>query len=171
MRSLDKCLDDVRPRAISVDGGAQSASAPAAQRERPLRNWGELQIQIGNRGRYLSLRHLTSPKRPPFVVPRARGGPDFFPRERAGRPPNAPRVGVQEFVAGMAQRAESQMRNDWTAVPAMRHALSVWLSEHTMSTLRAHEGGAGSALRVGASEFVVALQELYEVLHDGSVGT
>ena len=47
-RSSDKCLDDMRPRAICVDRSAQSASDPATQRECALQNWGELRIHAGS---------------------------------------------------------------------------------------------------------------------------
>ena len=39
-----------------------------------------------------------------------------------------------------------------------------------MSTLSVHEGRAGSALQAEVSEKVVALQELYVILHNGFVG-
>ena len=106
----------------------------------------------------------------PFVFPRVCGGTDFFMKKRTRRSQNAPHVDVQEWVAGVARRAESQLRNDWTALPMMRHVWTVWQSEHTLSTLSVHEGGAGSALRASASEYIVALQKLHRVLHNGSVG-
>ena len=106
----------------------------------------------------------------PFVFPRVCSGPDFWPDKRPRRPDDAPLVSPQEFVAGCARRAESQFRNDWTAVPAMRHVLHSWQAEHTMSTLSAHEGRAGSALAAECSEKIAAMKKLYEVLHKGSVG-
>ena len=104
------------------------------------------------------------------MFPQVCGGPDFWLHKRTRRPPDAPRVDFQEWVAGMARRAESQFRNDWTAVPMMRHVLTVWQSEHTLSTLSAHEGGPGSALQAGVSEQIAAMKKLYDVLQNGSVG-
>ena len=169
-RSLDKCLEDIRPHAMCIDRSTKSASDPATQSEGALQNWGELVAQTGNQmipqfeSSYFS-------EALPFVFPHVCGGPDFFMHKRTRRPPDAPQVGFQEWVAGMARRAESQFRNDWTALPMMRHVLTVWQSEHTLSTLSVHEGGAGSALQADASEYVLALRKLYEVLHNGSVGT
>jgi len=154
---------------MCVDRSAKSASDPATQSEGAVQSFGELQVQTGNKmipqfeSSYFS-------ETLPFVFPHVCGGPDFFMHKRARRPPDAPRVGFQEWVAGMARRSESQMRNDWTALPLMRHVLFVWLSEHTMSTLSWHDGRAGSALQAEASEYIAAMQKLSEVLINGSVG-
>ena len=96
----------------------------------------------------------------PFVFPQVSGGPDFFLGKRTRRSPDAPWVSPQEFVAAMARRAESQFRNDWTGVPVMRHVAHVWQSEHTMSTLSAHEGRAGSALNADISEKILAMKKV-----------
>ena len=80
-------------------------------------------------------------------------------------------MSVQDFVAGIARRAESQCRNDWTAVPLMRHVEFVWTAEHTMSTLSPSEGRAGSALNAEVADKITALQKLYDTLWHGSVGT
>ena len=53
----------------------------------------------------------------------------------------------------------------------MRHVLTGWQSEHTLSTLGVHEGGAGSALQASLSDKIAALVKLYEVLQNGCVGT
>ena len=169
-RSLDKCLEGIRPHAMCIDRSTKSASDPATQSEGALQNWGDLEIQTGSKmipqfeSSYFS-------EALPFVFPHVCGGPDFFMQKRSRRSPDAPQVGFQEWVAGMARRAESQFRNDWTALPMMRHVLTVWQSEHTLSTLGVHEGGAGSALQASVSDKIAALVKLYEVLQNGSVGT
>ena len=48
-RSLDKCLDDIRPHAMCIDRSAKSASDPATQSEGALQSFGELQLQTGNK--------------------------------------------------------------------------------------------------------------------------
>ena len=168
-RSLDKCLDDIRPQAMCIDRSTKSASDPATQSEGALQSYGDLEIQTGNK-MITKFESSYFPEALPFVFPQVCGGPDFWLHKRTRRPPDAPQVGFQEWVAGMARRAESQFRNDWTAVPMMRHVLTVWQSEHTLSTLSAHEGGPGSALQAEVSDKVVALQYLCDVLQKGCVG-
>ena len=76
-RSLDKCLEDIRPHAMCVDRSAKSASDPATQSEGALQSFGELQVQTGNKmipqfeSSYFS-------ETLPFVFPHVCGGPDFF---------------------------------------------------------------------------------------------
>ena len=94
-RSLDKCLEDIRPHAICIDRSTKSASDPAAQSEGALQNWGELEAKTESKmipqfeSSYFS-------EALPFVFPHVCGGPDFFMRKRARRWPDAPQVGFQE---------------------------------------------------------------------------
>ena len=95
-------------------------------------------------------------------------GPDYFPDQRWRRThPDAPWVTPDEFIAGMARRAESQFRNDWTAVPIMRSVGFKWKAVHTMCPATYFQAKSKAATKTDAKDFIKALQNLYHHLHHG----
>ena len=84
----------------------------------------------------------------PFVIPYMVSGPDYFPEKPRWRRKheNAPWVSPQVFAAHFGQRAESQCRTDWSALPIVRTVAYKWVAEHTMSTVTTFGGSLGSAM-------------------------
>ena len=166
-RSLEACLEDIRPHAICVDRTAAAASDPQTQREGCLERFGELKVSTGGKEinqfcpKYFS-------QVLPFVFPQMVSGPDYFPDQRWRRThPDAPWVTPDEFIAGMARRAESQFRNDWTAVPIMRSVGFKWKAEHTMCPATYFQAQNKAATKTDAKDYIKALQNLYHHLHHG----
>jgi hypothetical protein len=112
MRSVEKCLDDVRPFAIALDRTVSACTDPATLREAALERYGELEVQTGCKAisqwntQYFSLVL-------PFVIPRMVSGPDFDPRNRWRRTfDDAPIVTPRAFAAGFIRRVEAPCRLD-----------------------------------------------------------
>ena len=170
-RSLEACLEDIRPHAICVDRTAAAASDPQTQREGGLERFGELKANTGGK-EILQFCTKYPAQVLPFVFPHMVSGPDYFPDQRWRRKhPDAPWVTPDEFIGGIARRIESQCRNDWTAVPMMRSVGVKWKAEHTMSALTPFHARPGAATNTEARDLITALQNLYEQLHKGSVHT
>ena len=169
-RTLEACLEDIRPHAVCVDKSAQACTDPATLREGALERYGELKVQTGGKeicqfhSKYFS-------QILPFVIPYMVSGPDFFPDRPWRRNfPDAPRVTPQEFAASFGRRVEAQCRRDWAALPIIRSVTFKWQAEHTMSVLGRFSGQRGSATDTSATKLIQALQNLYEHLQKGFVG-
>ena len=76
-RSLEACLEDIRPHAICVDRTAAAASDPQTQREGGLERFGELKANTGGK-EILQFCTKYPAQVLPFVFPHMVSGPDFF---------------------------------------------------------------------------------------------
>ena len=165
-QELQNCLDDVRPKAFTLDLKPSDCSNPDSIRGGALERYGELDIQTGNQlvsqweSKYFSLIL-------PFVIPRMVSGPDFRPENKWRRLETSPLVSPKEFIRGMARRIEGQIRNDATAVPIMRSVLYKWSVEHSSSMIVPYIGHQGRPSSVIATEMVKAAQGLYRALWQG----
>ena len=131
-RSLEKCLDDIRPKAFTLDRATVSCSDPATLRAGALQRYGEMHVQTGSR--FINQWHSKYFSQIlPFVIPRMVSGPDYDPLDRwRRREADAPLVTPMEFTRGFARRVEAQCRNDWNAVPILRSVFFKHQAEHTM---------------------------------------
>ena len=74
-RSLERCLEDIRPQAVCMDKSVQACSDPATLREGALERHGDVHVQTGGKAilqwhsKYLS-------QVLPCVIPRMVSGPD-----------------------------------------------------------------------------------------------
>ena len=169
-RSVDECLQDIRPQAVCMDKEATSNSDPATLREKAIGRYGDLYVQTGSKlipqwhSKYFA-------QVQPFVIPRMVSGPDYDMLNRWRRQyEDAPCVSPQAFVAGFARRVESNGRTDWSALPIMRSVAYKHSVEHTMSAHTAFQGKRDRPVHADAKDDVLALQELYWHLHNGFVG-
>jgi len=48
-RPLDKCLDDIRPVAVTLDRSTQASSDPASLRQGAVQRYGDLHVQTGSK--------------------------------------------------------------------------------------------------------------------------
>ena len=158
-RSLEACLEDIRPHAICVDRTTSAASDPQTQRESGLERFGDLHIQTGHKEiNQFCTKYFSQVL--PFVFPQMASGPDYFPDQRWRRKhPDAPWVTPDEFIGGMARRAESQFRNDWTAVPIMRSVGFKWKAEHTMCPATYFQAQNKAATKTDAKDFYHSIAE------------
>ena len=154
-RTLDNCLEDLRPHAICLDKNVKACSDPATLREGALERYGELHVNTGRKEQCQFHSKYTSQVLP-FVVPRMVSGPDYYPDRRWRRPNEAPIVTPREFTAGFARRAEAQCRTSWDALPIVRSVAYKFAAEHTMSTVVPFFGKKNAALNTSASEYVKA---------------
>ena len=154
-RTLDNCLEDLRPHAICLDKNVKACSDPATLREGALERYGELHVNTGRKEQCQFHSKYTSQVLP-FVVPRMVSGPDYYPDRRWRRPNEAPIVTPREFTAGFARRAEAQCRTSWDALPIVRSVAYKFTAEHTMSTVVPFFGKKNAALNTSASEYVKA---------------
>ncbi len=131
-RPLKNCLEDVRPKAFTLDRSTASCSDPATLRAGALQRYGEMNVQAGSR--FINQWHSKYFSQVlPFVIPRMVSGPDYDPDNRWRRRfADAPFVTPLEFTRGFARRVEAQCRNDWSAVPILRSVLFKHQAEHTM---------------------------------------
>jgi len=169
-RSLEDCLEDLRPHAMCVDKGVQACSDPATLREGALERYGELHVQTGGK-EIVQFHSKYFAQILPFVIPYMVSGPDYFPDQRWRRKyADAPWVSPQEFAASFGRRVEAQCRTDWTALPIIRSVAFKWVAEHTMSTLTKFTGKLNSATDTSSVALIKALQNLYDKLHHGFTG-
>ena len=165
-QKLETCLDDVRPKAFTLDLKPSDCSNPDSIRGGVLERYGELDIQTGNKllsqweSKYFSLIL-------PFVIPRMVSGPDFRPEDKWRRLETSPVVSPHEFTRGMARRVEGQIRNDATAIPIMRSVCYKWTVEHASNMVVPYIGHQGKPNSVIATEMVKAAQGLYKALWQG----
>ena len=131
-RPLEKCLEDVRPKAFTLDRATASCSDPATLRAGALQRYGEMHVHAGSR--FINQWHSKYVSQVlPFVIPRMVSGPDYDPEDRwRRREADAPWVTPLEFTRGFARRVEAQCRNDWSAVPILRSVFFKYQAEHTM---------------------------------------
>ena len=80
-RSLETCLEDIRPHAVCMDRSTAACSDPAAQREGALERYGDLHIQTGGK-EILQFHTKYFSQVLPFVFPQMASGPDYFPEKR-----------------------------------------------------------------------------------------
>ena len=154
-RTLEKCLEDLRPHAICLDKNAKACSDPATLRHGALERYGELHINTGRKEQMQFHSKYTS-QGLPFVLPRMVSGPDYYPDKRWRRLADAPIVTPREFTGGFARRAEAQCRTSWDALPIVRSVTYKFTAEHTMSTVAPFCGRKNSALNTSSSELVKA---------------
>ena len=155
-RSIEKCLDDVRPFAIAMDRKVSACTDPGTLREAALERYGELEVQTGSKAipqwntQYFSLVL-------PFVIPRMVSGPDFDVRNRWRRTfDDAPVVTARDFAAGFIRRAEAQCRLDWTALSIVRGATFAYTAEHTMGILTPFCGHRQNPSEHSADAYIAA---------------
>jgi len=154
-RSLEKCLEDLRPHAICLDKNVKACSDPATLRQSALERYGELHVNTG-RKELMQFHSKYTSQVLPFVLPRMVSGPDYYPDKRWRRHGDAPIVTPREFTAGFARRAEAQCRTSWDALPIVRSVTYKFTAEHTMSTVVPFYGRKNSPLNTSSSELVKA---------------
>ena len=98
-RSLEQCLEDIRPHAMCVDKSVQACSDPGTLREGALERYGELHTQTGGK-EILQFHSKYFSQVLPFVIPYMVSGPDYFPDQRWRRKhANDQWVSPKEFEA------------------------------------------------------------------------
>ena len=170
-RSIEECLTDIRPHAVSLERSTAAASDPATLREAGLARVGDLQVHTGNK--FIPQWHTKYFSQIlPFVIPRMVSGPDYDPNpgKRWRRAPGDPWVDPNTFCAGFARRVEAQCRTDWNALPIVRTVTFKWTAEHTMASIQPFMGKRGSATQTDARMYVEAAQNLYKHLLQGFSG-
>jgi hypothetical protein len=80
-KTLENCLEDLRPHAMCLDKNVKACSDPATLRHGALERYGELHINTGRKERVQFHSKYTSLVLP-FVVPRMVSGPDYYPDRR-----------------------------------------------------------------------------------------
>jgi hypothetical protein len=101
--SIETCLDDIRPKAFTLDSKPTDCTEPEAMKRGALQRYGELHIHTGNdlvsqwESKYFSMIM-------PFVFPRMCSGPDFTPDKKWRRGVDSPAVTPMEFNRAMARR-------------------------------------------------------------------
>ena len=112
-RPLETCLDDIRPKAFTLDRSTTACSDPADMKPGALQQFGELHVHTGRdfinqwHSKYFS-------QVLPFVIPRMVSGPDYEdnPEKRWRRTQDdAPFVSSTEFTKGFSRRVEAQCRH------------------------------------------------------------
>ena len=165
-QNIRTCLDDVRPKAFTLDLKPSDCTTPDAIRGGALERYGELNIKTGNKftsqweSQYFS-------QILPFVIPRMVSGPDFRPEDKWRRLEDSPVVSPMEFNRGMARRIEGQIRNDATALPIIRSVCYKWAVEHASNMVVPYMGRRDRPSSVIATEMVRAAQGLYRALWQG----
>jgi hypothetical protein len=84
-RSLDTCLDELRPHSIDNDRSASAVTDPSTMRTGAIDRYGMLNVNIASK-RLLQFHSKYFSQALPFVIPRMVSGPDFFPHQRWRRP-------------------------------------------------------------------------------------
>ena len=128
-QELSSSLDDVRPKAFTLDLKPSDCTTPDLQRSGTLQRYGELHIQTGNKlqsqweSKYFS-------KALPFCFPRMVSGPDFKVDDKWRRGNMSAVVTPLEFNRGIARRVEGQIRNDAVCLPIIRSVCYKRAVEH-----------------------------------------
>jgi len=94
-RSVEACLEDLRPQTMCADRSAAACSDPGTQREGAIERYGQLNVCTGGK-EILQFHSKYFSQVLPFVIPFMVSGPDFFPDQRwRRRDENAPWVSPQ----------------------------------------------------------------------------
>jgi hypothetical protein len=172
-RALEECLEDLRPKAFTLDKSAAACTDPASLKAGALERFGELHVHAGRE--FINQWHSKYFSQVlPFVIPRMVSGPDYETEttKRWRRVyEDAPFVSSLEFTRGFPRRVEAQCRNDWLAVPIVRSVHFKYTAEHTMSTVTPYYGKRGTPQEGRANEYIKAAQNLLHHLWHGHTGT
>ena len=168
-RPMEECLQDLRPKACTLDRSTEACTDPETLRAGGLERYGELHVETGSR--LVDQYHSKYPSQIfPFVIPRMVSGPDYTTREKWRRNKKSAKVSVPGFCRAFARRSEAQCRTDWSALPTYRSAAFKYTAEHTMTQIAPYTAKRDAPSSSMANEYVEAMQELYHALHHGSIG-
>ena len=171
-KNVATCLDDIRPKAFTVDRDAGSCSTPDVMRTEALQRYGDLHIQTGSK--FLPQWHSRySAQILPFVIPRMCSGPDYSEddRWRRGSKLTDPIVTPAAWMKGLTRSVLAQVRNDAVAIPITRSTWFRHAAEHSVSVLRPYTGKRGQPQSEVANELVQAAQALQHHLWHGFSGS
>ena len=140
---VETCLDDIRPKAFTLDAQPGDCTSPDAIRQGALARYADFHVEAGNKlvpqweSKFFS-------KILPFVFPRMCSGPDFKPDAKWRREELSAVVTPMEFTRALARRIEGQIRNDAVALPIVRSAVYKWTIEHMPDIIVPYQGDRGT---------------------------
>ena len=174
-RSPDKCLDDLRPVAVTMDRSNRSATDPAAQREGAFGKFGEGDLNIQTNAKFVDMWEGSYVSEAfPFALTRGVAGPDYRPDKGRGRRDQvkkAPILKATSYMKMLSRRSSAAVRSDWTLVPTIRSSTFKWQSEHIFAIAAPFAARRQGATDTSAKEVIDAMKNLYKHLQKGCVGS
>ena len=160
--------ETIRPNAIVEERHSDTTLDCNVAHARAFEDFGTLKVQTGSK--------FVDQWKPecisqalPFTFSRAVGGAEYDDSSRTRRRfEDSPQVSSSEFTRGICLRVESQFRCDWSCLVLLRNLHFRWSVLRSKKLFNNLDVFAGKPAEDVANQYIVAVQDLYKMLRNGT---